>query len=224
LLQALVQAATAQPASGAAPAANGAPAATDPPVATNPATSTSSGTPGTNLVQDLQAFLHDLFHALRHADREGHGERIVDPRGPATTTSGGPATSTAPATAPVTTPATTPATASGTTTAATGTVAHYRHHGIIYALRALIRDLGAGQAPDSTGSSSGAPSTALTKLNSAFVKLLGDLGGSTSNGPAAGSSPSTSALQSFLTNFLQDLQNNGANSLNTVGSSVNTTA
>jgi hypothetical protein len=44
------------------------------------ATAAGSGTPGTNLVQDLQAFLHDLFHALRHADRESHSERIVDPK------------------------------------------------------------------------------------------------------------------------------------------------
>jgi hypothetical protein len=51
------------------------------------------------------------------------------------------------------------------------------------------------------------------------------LTGSTSGGSAAaGSGQSTSALQSFLTNFLQDLQSNAANSFNTLGSSVNTTA
>jgi hypothetical protein len=31
-------------------------------------------------------------------------------------------------------------------------------------------------------------------------------------------------LQSFLTNFAQDLKNNGANSFSPLGSSVNTTA
>jgi hypothetical protein len=202
LLQALVQAATSQPASSATPApATGAAPATD-----------TSGAPSATLVQDLRAFLHDLFHALRHANREG--DRIVDPRGPATPTSGTAATPPPPAT----TPATQPATAAATVTA------HYRHHGIIYALQGLIRDLGAAPAPDSTGSPSSEPSTALTKLNAAFVKLLGDLTGSPSGGTAAGSGQSTSALQSFLTNFLQDLQSNAADSFNTMGSSVNTTA
>jgi hypothetical protein len=41
---------------------------------------------------------------------------------------------------------------------------------------------------------------------------------------SAAASQSTTALQSFLTNFLQDLQNNGANSLSPLGSSINTTA
>jgi hypothetical protein len=165
-------------------------------------------------VQDFQAFLHDLFHALRHANRESHGDRVVDPHGPATPASGTAATP--PATA--TTPATPPVTAASTV------VAHYRHHGIIYALQGLIRDLGPTPAPDSTGSPSGAPSTELTKLNAAFVKLLGDLTGSASGGTAAGAGQSTSALQSFLTNLLQDLQSNAAHSFNTLGSSVNTTA
>lgn len=220
LLQALVQAATSQPASAATPAA-GTPAAGSVPTdaAAPPATSAApptdtNGGPSATLVQDLQAFLHDLFHALRHANRESHGDRIVDPRGPATPTSGTAATP--PATA--TTPATPPATAASTVTA------HYRHHGIVYALQGLIRDLGAAQAPDSTGSPSGTPSPALTKLNAAFVKLLGDLTGSASGGSGAGSGQSTSALQSFLTNFLQDLQSNAASSFNTLGSSVNTTA
>jgi hypothetical protein len=61
--------------------------------------------------------------------------------------------------------------------------------------------------------------------------LIGDLrssassaGSSAASGSAAASGQSTSALQSFLTNFLQDLQANGAHSLSSVGSSVNTTA
>jgi hypothetical protein len=221
LLQALTQAATAQPAPAAPPAA----APASPPAASAaPATGTSSA-PSTSLVQDLQAFLHDLFYALRHANREDHGGRIVDPRGPAVTTSGAtsspPATDTTPAPTP---PATAPVTPPVTTPPATGNV-HYRHHGIISALQALIQDLGSAQTTGGSGGSSpGSTSTALTRLNSAFVKLIGDLGGSTSSGPAAGSSQSTSALQSFLTNFLQDLQNNASNSLNPLGSSVNTTA
>jgi hypothetical protein len=204
LLQALIQAATSQP----APAAS-----TPPATGAAPPTDTSGG-PSATLVQDLQAFLHDLFHALRHANRESHGDRIVDPRGPATPTSGAAATPPVSAAAPATAPA----------TAASTVTAHYRHHGIIYALQGLIRDLGATQAPDSTVSTSGTPSTALTKLNAAFEKLLGDLTGSASGGSAAGSGQSTSALQSFLTNFLQDLQGNAVDSFNTLGSSVNTTA
>ena len=221
LLQALVQAATSQPAPAATPAA-GTPAAGTPPAAGAPPPTDTSGGPSATLVQDLQAFLHDLFHALRHANRESHGERIADPRGPATPASGTAATPPAPATTPVPAPATAPLPAPPT--AASTVSAHYRHHGIIYALQGLIRDLGAAQAPDSTGSPSGAPSTALTKLNAAFQKLLGDLTGSASGGSAAGSGQSTSALQSFLTNFLQDLRSNAADSFNTLGSSVNTTA
>jgi hypothetical protein len=196
LLQALTQAATAQ----AAPASS--PVATS---TTSSVTSTipgSGSTPSSTLVQDLQAFLHDLFYALRHADRERDGERTGDPGAPPVSTTT-PTTTTPTTTTPVTTP---PVVAT----------AHYRHHGIISALQALIQDLAAGPASGSSG--------ALTRLNAAFVKLIGDLGGSASNGPAAGSSGSTSALQSFLTNFLQDLQNNGQHSLNPLGSSVDTTA
>jgi hypothetical protein len=197
LLQALTQAATAQ----AAPASSPAAVSTTPSVtSTVPA---SGSTPSNSLVQDLQAFLHDLFYALRHADRGRDGERTVAPGAQPTTT---PA-----ATPPVSTPLTPPV----STPPVVGT-ANYRHHGIISALQALIQDFGAGQSSGSSG--------ALTRLNAAFVKLIGDLGGNASAGPAAGSSGSTSALQSFLTNFLQDLQNNGAHSLNPLGSSVDTTA
>jgi hypothetical protein len=80
----------------------------------------------------------------------------------------------------------------------------------------------------STDSSSSLSANTLSNLNSAFEKLIGDLGGSTSTSggtsSTAGSSQSTSALQSFLTGFLQDLQNNGTQSLSALGSSVNTTA
>jgi AT-rich interactive domain-containing protein 1 len=117
-------------------------------------------------------------------------------------------------------------------------------------LNALIQDL--SQTAGNPGSSSGLSSNRLTNLNSAFEKLIGDLdggassagssaastdgsasstggsvssaGSSASSGSAAASGQSTSALQSFLTNFLQDLQANGAHSLSSVGSSVNTTA
>ncbi len=77
----------------------------------------------------------------------------------------------------------------------------------------------------------------LSNLNSAFEKLISDLKGTssavsststavaTASSTAAGTSDqSTTALQSFLTNFAQDLKNNGANSFSPLGSSVNTTA
>jgi hypothetical protein len=59
----------------------------------------------------------------------------------------------------------------------------------------------------------------LSTLNSAFEKLIGDLGGNTDS-----ASSSTSALQSFLSSFLQNLQSSGTSTLNTLGTSVNTTA
>jgi hypothetical protein len=62
-------------------------------------------------------------------------------------------------------------------------------------------------------------SSTVSTLNTAFQKLIGDLGGSSS-----GSTSSTSALQSFLSSFLQNLQSNGTSSVSPLGTSVNTTA
>jgi hypothetical protein len=140
---------------------------------------------------------------------------------PATSGGATTATTSSPATAGSTTPAT--STSSG--------IGAYGQGGIIAELKALVQDLSNSQVVGSTGSSSTVPPV-LAKLNSAFQKLISDLNGTSSaasstsaGGSAAGASDaasqSTAALQSFLTNFAQDLQNNGANSL---GSSVNTTA
>jgi hypothetical protein len=76
-------------------------------------------------------------------------------------------------------------------------VAAYGQSGIISALQSLVQDL----ANTSSGTS-----------------------GDSSSAAAAGSTQSTAALQSFLTNFVQDPQNNGADSLNSLGGVVNTTA
>ncbi|HEY1314216.1 MAG TPA: hypothetical protein VGE92_10080, partial [Steroidobacteraceae bacterium] len=117
-------------------------------------------------------------------------------------------------------------TASTTAGANTG-IAAYADRGIIAALKSLVQDLGNSQLISSTDSSSSLSANTLSNLNSAFEKLIGDLGGSTSTSGGTSStagSQSTAALQSFLTGFLQDLQNNGTQSLSALGSSVNTTA
>lgn len=253
LIQALTQAAsgqssTATGASTSTAAATGTAAAaadTGAATGTGASTGTGSSSSGSNLVQDLQAFLHDLFHALRQIGRsEHHGGD--NPAGPATATNGAtpvspPAPddddSTANAASPATpgsvavvTPAgtaptssTTPPTGGTTSTGSAGTaVRAYGQNGIISAVQTLVKDLGNSQIL-SSGGSQGLSSNTLSNLNSAFEKLIGDLGGSTPGAGSTGTGGSTAALQSFLTNFLQDLQNNGANSLS-VGSSINTTA
>ncbi len=200
------------------------------------ATGASGGTSGSSLVQDLQAFLHDLVHALRQASRSNQGS------GSSPTTTGSAAATSTPVTANSTaatssaTPAasstaaaSTPA-ASSTTAAANTGAAAYGQSGIIAALQSLVKDLASSQEVTNTDSSSGLSPNTLSNLNTAFQKLISDLNGSasstagTSSGSTADSSESTAALQSFLTNFVQDLQNNGSNSPSYLGSSVNTTA
>jgi hypothetical protein len=255
MLQALTQAATTQSASTTASAASTT-AATSAAAAANSTAGTSSSSSTGSLVQDLQAFLHDLSQALRQVSRSSDGGAGNSP-GPVTATSSGGATS-APASTTTAAATSTPVSSIGTTagsTAApagsTGTaatpgaantgVAAYGQGGIIAALQALVQDLAKSQEIGNTDSSSGLSANTLSNLNSAFQKLIGDLGGSTStdstsssgtssagsstsSGSAAVSNQSTAALQSFLTNFVQDLQNNAANSLSSLGSSVNTTA
>jgi hypothetical protein len=98
---------------------------------------------------------------------------------------------------------------------------------------------------------SGVSPGTLADLNAAFAKLIGDLGGTVSGAsgttavppatdPSTGAStaaagtattpattaappPDTSALQSFLTSFLHDLQGNAA-SAGTLGNGVNVKA
>jgi hypothetical protein len=171
---------------------------------------------------------------------------------PASSTSA-PASSATPV-APATTVTATSSPAAGSTTpvaVANPAVGAYGPRNIISELKALVQDLSNGQASSGTGSSGGVSQNLLSNLNSAFEKLISDLRGTASaagttptastpaaSTPATGSATSgtaaagasttapspTSALQAFLTNFAQDLQNNGAHSLNPVGTSVNTTA
>jgi hypothetical protein len=228
LLQALTQAAGTQTAAAAAStgaASTGSPA------------TTSSGSANT-LVQDLQSFLHDLFHTLRGVSRIGEGGRVAEPPPVAAPNSATAPSETAPASdasSATTTAAATAAVPAVTSTAlSTGSSAlpsqtfgassttgagSYGQQGIITALKTLIQDLGNSQVLSTTDSSSSLSANALSNLNTAFNKLLGDLGGT-----ASGGSTGTSALQSYLTNLLQDLQSNGTNSLSSLGSSVNTTA
>jgi hypothetical protein len=250
LLQALTQAASAPTAATTASAsttttAAGAPAAAGATSATGAAAATSTGAAGgtssSSLASDLQTFLHDLSSALRNAGKSGHGGGRGHRHEPLTT-----ASSTATPAASTTTPASSTVTQAASATTAAGSttpaaanpgIGAYGQRGIISELKALVQDLSNSQALSSSASSSGVPPRVLSNLNSAFEKLIGDLngtasapsststaGGTTASASAAASSQSTSALQSFLTNFAQDLQNNGANSLNPVGSSVNTTA
>jgi hypothetical protein len=90
-----------------------------------------------------------------------------------------------------------------------------------------VKELSDSQVLGSGSSTATLSSGTLSTLNSAFTKLIGDLGGGTSSASsssASSSSQSTAALQSFLTNFLGDLENNSAGSSSTLGTSVDTTA
>ena len=249
LLEALTQAASAQ-SSAASGATSGAAAAgtstttgatgttaTNATIATTgtpPAggSAATTGTPGSILVQDLQTFLHDLFRALRHVSRSDDDGGRSGPSRPAAT-GGASATATVPVPVPV------------------GAGA-YRPHGIISALQTLIQDLSKGPAAGNTNAiSSTRFSTLNAAFEKLIADLSGtpapvagttsDIGtsstsgtsttasgtspdGSTPDASAAGSTPSTAALQSFLINFAQDLQNYGTHSLRTLGTSINTTA
>lgn len=269
LLAALTQFVTSH--SAGATGATSTPVTTTTPATTTPATATpaASGTSGTagassgavpsSLPQDLHAFLHDLFRALR---QEGHPRHEDDDDSrhsqvpsapisttplptPVTTTSTGTVTTPGviPVTTPITTPNATPITAP-TTTTDTGTttspvtappgIAQYGQRGLAAELTALIKDLAnSGTASSAASPPSRVSADSLSNLNAAFAKLIGDLGGTVSGAstgtttvpPAttAASHPDTSALQSFLTSFLQDLQGSAA-SAGTLGNGVNVTA
>jgi hypothetical protein len=128
-------------------------------------------------------------------------------------------------------------------------IAQYQQQDIVSALKSLISDLSNSQLVSSTssgtGSSSNVASTTISALNQAFSKLITDLGGTTAPaagatagttstgsaggtsataGTAGGAAPDTSALQSFLTGFLNDLQNGSSPVPGPLGNSVNTTA
>lgn len=85
---------------------------------------------------------------------------------------------------------------------------------LVSSLQTLIQQVG----------SSGKPTAATETLNSTFQNLLSGstiaASGSAATAPAPDQS-SSAALQSFLNNLLQNLQGNGAQSLNALGSSVN---
>jgi hypothetical protein len=175
------------------------------------ATTPTDSTPQTSLAQDLQAFLHDLFRALRQAAQPSSASPAAAPTVSAATTSATPAT-----TAASTTPAATSPTAGSA-------AAQYAQQGLTAALQSLLADFSNSQilSTGTSASSSGASNTTLSALTAAFAKLVGDLqpAGSTTDTQTA-----TAALQSFLTNLLQDLQGGGTTPSSTLGSTVNTTA
>jgi hypothetical protein len=191
---------------GAATPATASPAATSPGAASPAATAgtaapvsaaasgvsstggTSTGTAPSTLPQDLQAFLHDLFGALRREGHHRHGGGEARP-------------SQAPPASLSSTPAPTPVVGSA--------VATYGRRGITTELAALIDDLGAGSSAAGT----------LAGLNTAFTKLIGDLGGTA--GTAAND---TSGLQSFLASLLQNLQGSSGIAAGALGNGVNVTA
>jgi hypothetical protein len=91
-------------------------------------------------------------------------------------------------------------------------VQSYRDQGVIGALQQLVQDLANSQVvagSSQSTSTSGVSQNVLSNLNSAFGRLISDLGG-TSN--ASGAQSDTRALQSFLNSFLQDLQNGNPSS------------
>jgi hypothetical protein len=235
---------TSTPASTTTPAG-----ATTPATPSTPAGTTTSGTAGavpSTLPQDLHAFLHDLFRALRqegharHGDDDSRHSRV--PSAPVSTTpvSSAPVTAepvstpvTATGTGTVTTPATNTATSSPV--AAPNGIAQYGQRGLVAELTALIRDLNGGSTASAgaAGTPSRVSTHTLADLNTAFGKLIGDLGGTvagatagtaTTTATAAASHPDTSALQSFLASFLQDLQGSAVSAAGKLGNGVNVTA
>lgn len=207
LLAALTQFVAARSASTAAGAATSAtPTTATAPTSTSTSTSTTTTAAGTvpgTLSQDLHAFLHDLFGALRQEGRprddddEDNGARAATNNTPATTpgpvTTPAPVTTTstgatttpgvttepaAPAAAAATTPASTPSATTPVAPSVAGTlsgIAQYGQRGILAELAALIQDLGNA----ATGKSSTVSLDTLTDLNAAFVRLISDLGGTT---------------------------------------------
>ncbi len=213
-------------------------------------TSTGATTPVTTgtIANDLRAFLHDLFRALRVAgklaDDDGNGSA-----GSAAASTSSVASTNAATT--IVTPVTTGSTAGSSSTlvasasstptvTATSTVAGkaaYGEHSLASNLQALLQDLAAG-----TGGSVRFDRAA-SHLNQAFTKLIGDLRSlattnattSTGTGKSASASLSgrsgigsngasdTAALQSFLSAVLSGLQQNGGTP-SPLGNVINTTA
>jgi hypothetical protein len=214
------------PVPAAAPAA---PASTAASPLAAASSSGSSGTAASSLGADLQAFLHDLFSALRQAGGErDHGEHGLGRARDDWRWAGAPAapvSDTEPAATTGATASAASATNSAPTAAAatTSSAAAFNRHGIAAELRALIKDLSNSQVASATSSAAGTPSnlssSAITNLNAAFSKLIADLGGTASSA----STPATASLQSFLSSLLQNLHGTD-NSLSPLGNGVNVSA
>lgn len=240
LLQALVSAASQSNAAsattptGSSTATSSTTAASSAGNSSTATTPSSTSTAGSSLPQDLGAFLHDLFHALRQAGRQEWEGRHLEPLSSSTsgTTATSSTTATTGTTATSSTTATTGTAATSGTTVSTGTtsstatgnaaVNSYRDHGIIGALQQLIKDLTNSQVVSGASTSIAAPGLSpnvVSNLNSAFQRLLADLGGTSAT---SGSQSDTTALKSFLQGFLQDLQsgNNSSGSGNVINAAA----
>jgi hypothetical protein len=236
LLQALVSAASQANAASATTPTSSSTATSSTTAASSAGNTTTTATtpPSTasnSLPQDLGAFLHDLFHALRHAGRQESEGRHLEPLSSATSgttaTTGTTTTTGTTATTGATATTGTTATAAGsgsTSSTATGDVAvnSYRDHGVIGALQQLIKDLTNSQVVSGASTGTAAPGLSqnvVSNLNSAFQRLLADLGSTSST---SGSQSDTTALKSFLQGFLQDLQ--GGNTSSGTGNVINAAA
>ena len=99
---------------------------------------------------------------------------------------------------------------SGATPAATG--GQYQAN-LVASLQTLVRQVGSGTAANS----------ATANLNAAYQNLMNTAGAGTSaaSSGAAANQSSTTALQNFLNNLLQNLQSGGVHSLSGVGNNLN---
>jgi hypothetical protein len=178
---------------GAAAAVSGVAPAAATTAGTAGATAASGSTSTNGARANVQAFMHTLFQALKQ-DGLGAGTSGAVPSG-AAPSGAAPATSALP---------------SGATPAAAG--GQYQAN-LVASLQTLVRQVGSGTAANS----------ATANLNAAYQNLMNTAGAGTSaaSSGAAANQSSTTALQNFLNNLLQNLQSGGVHSLSGVGNNLN---
>jgi hypothetical protein len=206
LLQSLQQTVGAQAAASASAPVGALPASasTGAAGATNAASGAGANVPIAGRKQEIQAFLHSLFQALKQ-------------NGLSAGAAGAPvAAASAPVSASTTASASAQASASTTAAGLAATSVSSQYQGsLASALNTLIHSLSSG----------GAANSATANLNATFKNLTNATNGGTAIAvPAAGSASNQSSnagLQSFLNNLLQNLQSGGVHSVSSVGNNVN---
>jgi hypothetical protein len=202
-LQALEQAigsqsASAIPGNSVSPTSVGAVTAAGAPGVNAPATATTTPDPA-NVKQDLHAFLHSLFQALKQEGSDGAGASTNTVSAAASAGSG---------------------TTAGPGSAANG-IGQYAGS-LESSLQTLIQQLG------STGTATPATAKLTTSFNNLVRDLTAASTASpvgSPAGPAAtGAGASTAELKNFLSNFVQNLQHNGVQTPGLVGGNVNANA